>query len=31
MEVRRDGRKCQSVGRKYVDGTVGGKAGLVNV
>lgn len=31
MEVRRDGRKCQSVGRKYVDDAVGGKTGLVNV
>lgn len=31
MEVKRDGRKCRSVGRKYVEGAVGGKAGLVNV
>lgn len=31
MEVRRDGRKCRSVGRKSVDGAVGGKAVLVNV
>lgn len=31
MEAKRDGRKWRSVGSKYVDGSVGGKAGLVNV
>lgn len=29
--MKRDGRKCRSVEKKYVDGVVGGKADLVNV
>lgn len=31
VEVTRDGGRWRSVGRKDVDGTVGGKSGLVNV